>query len=336
MKAMVSRRYGLGGLRLEEVPEPVPGEGEVLVRMEATSINFAMLCRVTGTPLPVRLLKDGFLKPRFPVPGGELAGVVTATGGGVTRFKPGDEVYGDCCAAGYGASAEYLRAPESALCPMPANLSFVEAAALPQSALVALQALVAGGIGEGKKVLVHGASGGIGTLAVQVAAAFGARVTGVCSGANAALVLSLGADRVIDYRREDFAADGPLYDIVLAIRGNRSMEDYARALVEGGSFVLVGGDWAQVLGATLGARRILEAGGRRLARFAYAVDAEDLALLAGLAEAGKLRPVIDSVHPLEELAEALRRYREGHARGKIVVRIRRDGSAERKEGKHGN
>ncbi len=324
MKAIVSRRYGLKALRLEDVPKPVPRDGEVLVKVFATSINFATMFLVKGRPFIIRMAKGGLLKPRFPVPGGEFACRIEAIGGSVARFKPGDEVYGDSCSAGYGASAEYLRAPESAISLKPANLSFEEAAAVPQSALVALQGLRAGGVGEGKQVLVYGASGGIGTFAVQIAAAFGARVTGVCGGGNLELVRSLGADEVLDYSKEGFALGESRYDLILAIRGYRPMEEYARALAAKGAYVMAGGSWKQIVQSAARGPKVLASQGKRLGRFKYSPDPGDLAFMTGLIESGKVRPVIDSRYELRDMAEAFRHFAEGHARGKVVVRVRPD------------
>jgi NADPH:quinone reductase-like Zn-dependent oxidoreductase len=324
MKAIVSMRYGLKALKLEEVPKPVPGDDEVLVKVYAGSLNFAVMFRVKGRPFVLRLMQGGLYRPRYPIPGGEFAGRIEAVGRNVVRYRLGDEVYGDSCASGYGAFAEYLRAPEGALSLKPAGLSFEEAAAVPQSALVALQGLRAGGLEAGKRVLVYGASGGIGCFALQIAKALGARVTGVCGGKNAELVMSLGADEAMDYTKEGFALPESRFDIILAVRGYRSMEDYVRALAPGGTYVMIGGSWAQVFQSMARGPRLLAAAGKRFGRFTYEPKAEDLGFMRELIEAGKVRPVIDSVYPLRAVADAFRHFGEGHARGKVEIRVQEE------------
>jgi NADPH:quinone reductase-like Zn-dependent oxidoreductase len=329
MKAIVSRRYGLNSLALEEVPMPVPGDDEVLVKVYASSLNYAVMFLVRGRPIFVRLMKGGLFKPPHPIPGGEIAGKVEAVGRYALKYKPGDEVFGDTCHAGYGAFAEYACAPEAVLSRKPPNLSFEEAAAVPQSALVALQGLRAGGldarraggIEAGRRVLVYGASGGIGGFAVQIAAALGARVTGVCGARNLEHVRSLGAVEVLDYAKRGFVLPEGRFDQILAVRGFRSMEEYEAALVPGGSYVMAGGSWHQIFQSASRAPRLLAAAGKRLGRFTYSPNAQDLSFLRELIEAGKVRPVIDSVYPLRDIAEAFRRLGEGHARGKVVVRV---------------
>lgn len=324
MKAIVSRRYGLGGLSLEEIPAPAPRDREVLVKIYASSLNSATLFRVMGRPVFIRLMKGGLFKPCFPIPGGEIAGRVEAVGREVRTLRPGDEVYGDTCASGYGALAEYVCAPEEALSLKPANLSFEEAAAVPQSSLVALRGLRAGGVEKGMRVLVYGASGGIGSFAVQIAAALGARVAGVCGGGNLELVRSLGAEEVLDYKAAGFALPQGRYDLILAVRGYRSMEDYERALAPGGCYVMAGGSWSQVFQSAARGPRVMKSAGKRFGRFTYSPDAGDLGFMKELIEAGKVKPLIDGVYPLKDIAEAFRRFAEGHARGKVVIRVRKE------------
>jgi NADPH:quinone reductase-like Zn-dependent oxidoreductase len=321
MKAIVSRSYGFDALRLEEVPKPEPGDDEVLVKVYASALNFATMFCVRGRPFLVRLMIGGLFKPRHKIPGGELAGRVEAVGRNIARLKPGDEVYGDTCKSGYGAFAEYACAPEACLSPMPANLSYEEAAAVPQSALVALQGLRAGGIEAGKRVLVYGASGGIGSFALQIAKALGARATGVCSRGNIELAKSLGAEEVLDYAQAGFALPEGRFDLILAVRGLRPVEEYERALAPRGAYVMAGGDWAQVIDSQARGPRVLAAAGKRFGRFTYAPEAADLAFMKGLIEAGKVRPVIDSVYELGDIIEAFRHFGEGHARGRVVIRI---------------
>jgi NADPH:quinone reductase-like Zn-dependent oxidoreductase len=239
----------------------------------------------------------------------------------VLAFKPGDEVYGDTCHCGYGALAEYACADSGALALKPANLSFEEAAAVPQSALVALQGLRAGGIRAGQRVLVHGASGGIGTFAVQIARSFGAEVTGVCGPGNLELVASLGADRVLDYTKGDFLKAGEAYDLILAVRGTRPVRDYYGALSPEGSYVMAGGTIGRFLLTGLQAPRLFRSGGRKLGSFTHAPNTEDLDFLKQLIEAGKVRPVIDRVYPLRDAGAAFRHLQDGHARGRVVIRI---------------
>jgi NADPH:quinone reductase-like Zn-dependent oxidoreductase len=321
MKAIVQTRYGLRNLRIMDVPGPVPQENQVLVRVHAAALNYAVMFRVSGKPVLARLMMGSLLKPKRWIPGGELSGRVEAIGAKVRAFKPGDEVYGDTCKCGYGALAELVCADESALAPKPAGLSFEEAAGVPQSALVALQGLRAGGIRRGQKVLVHGASGGIGTFAVQIAKSFGAEVTGVCGATNLDLVRSLGADRVIDYAKEGVAEEAEAYDLILSIRGTLPVRDYFRALRPGGTYVMAGGSLFRFMLTSFQGSRLFRSGSKAMVRFTYSPTAEDLLLMKGLIEAGKVRSIIDKVYPLSETAAAFRYLGKGHARGRVVVRV---------------
>jgi NADPH:quinone reductase-like Zn-dependent oxidoreductase len=321
MKAIVQTRYGLRSLRIMDAPKPVPGENQLLVRVHAVALNYAVMFRVTGKPFLARLMMGSLLKPKRWIPGGEISGRVEAVGAKVRAFKPGDEVYGDTCKCGYGALAEFVCADQRALAPKPSPLSFEEAAGVPQSALVALQGLRAGGICEGRKVLVHGASGGIGTFAVQIAKSFGAEVTGVCGANNLDMVRSLGADRVIDYAREGIAEEAEAYDIILAIRGTRPVREYYRALRPGGTYVMAGGSPFRFMLTAFQGSRLFRSGSKTMGRFTYSPDTEDLLIMKGLIEAGKVRSVIDKVYPLSEVAEAFRYLGKGHARGRVVVRV---------------
>jgi NADPH:quinone reductase-like Zn-dependent oxidoreductase len=324
VKAMVSRRYGFASLRLCELPRPEPGTGEALVRVYATALNFASMMKASGRPLFVRIAAGGMLRPRHPIPGGEFSGRIEALGEGTEGWKPGDAVYGDTYATGYGASAEFLSAPTRAFAAKPSNLTFAEAAAVPQSALVALQALRAGGIALGSRVLVYGASGGIGSFAVQIAKALGASVSGVCGPRNASLVRSLGADEALDYSKPGFSLPGGSYDIVVAIRGRRSIEEYARSLRPAGTYVMVGGDWRQIFESASRGTRVLADQGKRMGRFRYAANESDLLFMKALIERGAVRPLIDSVYTLEDLPAAYRHFAEGRSRGRVVVSIRPD------------
>jgi NADPH:quinone reductase-like Zn-dependent oxidoreductase len=324
MKAIVLKAYGspLKVLRLEEVEKPVPKENEVLVRVHAASITFSNLGIATGTPFFVRLMNGGTLqKPGVKILGSDIAGRVEAVGGKTKQFQPGDEIFGYVAGCGKGGYAEYVCAPEKVLELKPADLSFEEAAAVPEAALVALQALRDyGQIQKGQNVLVYGASGGIGTFAVQIAKYFGAEVTGVCSTKNVVMVRSLGADHVIDYRKEDFLRNGQPYDLIVATAGYRSIFDYQRALKPAGIYVVTGGSWAQVFEGLLLGGRLSRAGGKRYGVLTLKQN-RDLALLKVMIETGKVRPVLDRCYPLSQVPEAFMYYGKRHARGKVVITV---------------
>jgi len=321
MKAIVITKYGSPDvLKLEEVPNPTVNDHEVLVKIHAASLTFSNLFLVSGKPFPLRLM-FGLLKPKIRIPGSDIAGMVEAVGKNVKRFRPGDEVFGDLSRCGRGGFAEYVSVPENELGLKPANSSFAEAAAVPEAALVALQALRdKGRIRKGQKVLINGASGGIGTFAVQIAKYFGAEVTGVCGARNLDLVRSLGADHVIDYAKEDFTKNGQCYDLILAVRGYHSIFAYKRALSPGGIYVMAGGSWAQIFQALLIGPWISMTGSRKLGSLTVKPN-KDLAFMKELIEAGKVKPVIDRSYPLGETAEAFRYFAEGHARGKVVITV---------------
>ena len=246
MKAMVYTEYGPPDvLQLQEVEKPAPQDGQVLVKVHAAAVNFSDWTFLRGKPFMMRLM-SGLLKPKNTILGADIAGRVEAVGSNVTQFKPGDEIFGDISACGWGAFAEYVCAGENTLVLKPVNLAFEQAAAVPQAAVVALQGLKKGQIKSGQKVLINGASGGIGTFAVQIAKSFGADVTGVCSTRNLDMVRSLGADQVIDYTKEDFVQNGQRYDLILAAGGYRSILDYRRALSPQGVYIMSGGSMAQV------------------------------------------------------------------------------------------
>ncbi len=322
MKAIVYHKYGsLDSLKLEEVQKPVPGDDEVLVKIHAASVNYNNLAIVKGEPFLVRFW-SGLLKPKDKIPGGDIAGRVEAVGRNIKQFRPGDEVFGDIYEYGSGGFAEFVSAPEIAFALKPANMSFEEAAAVPQAALVALQGLRNKvQIQPGQKVLINGASGGIGTFAVQIAKSFGAEVTGVCSTKNLDLVRSIGADQVIDYTQEDFTKNGLSYDLILATAGYRSILDYKRALSPRGVHVASGGSMAQIFQAMLLGPLISKDGGKKLSNMYHRPSQEDLVFMNELLETGKVKPVIDRLYPLSETAEALRYYEEGHSRGKVVITV---------------
>ncbi|MFC4116668.1 NAD(P)-dependent alcohol dehydrogenase [Nonomuraea zeae] len=322
MKAIVQDKYGSAGvLRLGEVPKPVPGGGEALVRVHAASITHGDLVTMTGLPYLGRL-SFGLRGPRQRVPGRDVAGVVEAVGDNVTSLKPGDEVYAEIPAGGF---AEYAAVPEKLLAHKPANLTFDQAAAVPWAANTALQGLRdRGGIARGQRVLINGASGGVGTFAVQIAKSFGAEVTGVCSTRNVELVRSIGADHVVDYTREDFTAGGRRYDLLFDLAGNRSLAECRRVLVPGGILVLSsskGGRWLGPMGRLMGALALSPFVRQSLRGFMAKRSRENLAELTKLVESGRITPAIDRTYPLSEVPEAMRYFGEEHARAKIVITV---------------
>ncbi len=323
MKAIVHDRYGSTAvLELRDIDVPDITADEVLVRVRAAGVARGDWHVMTGLPYPIRLAGYGLRTPKNPVLGMELAGVVAAVGADVTRFAVGDEVYG----IGKEAYAEYGRVLERKLAPKPTNLTFEQAAVTPVSGLTALQALRdKGRVQTGHEVLIIGASGGVGTFAVQIAKAFGATVTGVCSTTKIDLVRSLGADRVIDYTHEDFADSGQRYDVVLDIGGNSPLAGLRRVLARSGTLVIVGGEtggrWLGGFGRTLRALALSPFVGQQLTAVLNSENAEDLGVLCDLVEAGKVSPVVDRVYPLGETAKAVRYLEEGHARGKVAVTV---------------
>jgi len=323
MKAIVCHKYGSPDvLKLEEVQKPTPSDDKVLVKVHAASVNYSDWGLVRGKPFLVRLMVGGLLKPKIKILGKDIAGRIEAVGRNVKQFQPGDEVFGDLSDFGFGAFAEYVSVPENALALKPANMTFEEAAAVPEAAVVALQGLRdKGQIQPGQKVLVNGASGGIGTFAVQIAKSFGAEVTGVCSTRNLDLVHSIGADQVIDYTREDFTRGGQRYDLILATAGYRSIFDYRRALRPKGIYVVTGGSLAQIFQPMLLGPFISMTGRKKMVNLTVRQNQKDLVFMKELLEAGKVVPVIDRRYPLSEVAEALRYYGKGHARGKVVITL---------------
>jgi NADPH:quinone reductase-like Zn-dependent oxidoreductase len=273
-------------------------------------------------PFLVRVMGFGLLRPKNGQLGADIAGRVEAVGGDVTQFQPGDEVFGDLSGRGFGAYADYVCATEDALASKPASVSFEEAAAVPLAAVTALQGLRYNGqVQPGQKVLINGASGGVGTFAVQIAKSFGAEVTGVCSTAKLDMVRSIGADHVIDYTKEDFTRNGQQYDLILAANGYHPISDYKRALGPNGTYVMTGGSGAQMLQAmTLGPIMSIT-GSKTMGYLSMKHNKRDLVLMKDLLEGGEITPVIDRTYPLSEVPEAIRYLEEGHARGKVVVTV---------------
>jgi len=324
MKAAVRDRYGSPAdvVELREIDTPVPADDEVLVRVRAASLNLSDWYGVIGRPWVGRAMM-GLRKPKDSRLGTDYAGTVEAVGKDVTQFRPGDEVFG----GRDGALAEYVAAKaDRGIVPKPANVSFEEAAAVPVAALTALQGLRdQGQLQPGQKVLVHGASGGVGTFAVLIAKALGAEVTAVCSTRNVEIARSLGADHVVDYTQEDFARRGERYDLLVDIAGGRSWSDCKRVLEPHGTLVIVGGPRkSRLLGPLGGVIRLrLGAlfGSRKVAFFIARFNKEDMEALRELLEAGKLTPVVDARYELSQVADAFQYMGEGHPRGKIVVTV---------------
>ncbi len=322
MKAIIYTQYGSPDvLQFKEAPQPSPKEAEVLIKVHAVSINAADWHLMRADPFPVRFA-FGLFKPKIQILGADVAGEVEALGKNVTQFKVGDAVFGDLSGCGFGGFAEYVCAPETVLALKPANLSFEEAAALPMASITALQGLRdIGRIKAGQKVLIYGASGGVGTFAVQIAKSFGAEVTAVCSTSKVDMVRALGADHVIDYTREDFTQNGQQYDLIFAANGNRSLADYEKALAPTGTYVMSGGASSQMFEAMLKGPLRSKAGGKSIKNFIAKPNQVDLNAMKGLVEAGQVKPVIDKRYPLMETPSAMRYLEEGHARGKIVVTV---------------
>ncbi len=324
MKAIVCTKYGSPDvLQLQEVAKPIPQADDVLIKIRAASINARDWRMMRAKPFFIRLKPGGLLQPTNKILGGDVAGWIEAIGRQVKQFKPGDEVFGYLpSATGRGTFAEYVCANENMIALKPANLSFEQAAAVPVAALTALQGLRNNGhIQSGQKVLINGASGGVGTFAVQIAKAFGAEVTAVCSTRNLDLVRSLGADHVIDYTRDDFTRHGQRYDLILAVNGYHPISDYLRALSPKGSCVVAGGSMRQLFQAALQGRRTAQTNSPRIFIVSLAQDRQDLVLMTDLLEVGKVVPVIDGCYPLSRTAEALWYFEKEHTRGKVVITI---------------
>ena len=323
MQAMVQDTYGSAEvMQLRDIDKPEIGDNEVLVRIRAAGVNPADWAIMSGLPYVARPVY-GLRKPKVSVRGTDVAGTVEAVGTGVTRFSVGDEVYG----SSNGSYAEYAAAAEDRLALKPANLTFEQAAAVPMAGLVALQAVRDHGkVGPGQKVLINGASGGIGTFAVQIAKALGAEVTAVASTRNLELVRSIGADHVIDYTREDFTKNGQHYDFILDNVSNHSLSDLRRALTPTGMLVPNGGrfdkTWMASGGRIVQGKVMFQFGSQTLGNFLVSMDHEGLVALTQFIEAGKVTPVMDRSYPLSEAALALEHVGDGHARGKTTITMR--------------
>jgi NADPH:quinone reductase-like Zn-dependent oxidoreductase len=321
MKAIIQNRYGsFDALELRDIDKPTIKDDEILVRVHAAGLHIGDCFAIRGAPFLMRMA-TGWLKPKYGVPGFDVAGLVETVGEKVTHFQPGDEVFGEC----NGACAEYACVKQDKLALKPAGLTFEQAAAIPTSALAALHALRdVAKVQSGQKVLVNGASGGVGTFAVQIAKSLGAQVTGVCSTTNVDMVRSIGADQVIDYTEADFTADGQRYDVVLDNIENRSVADIRRALTPGGTLVFNSGTGAHGIALLLRIFKPLVLSPfvrHNLRRYLSIPNHADLVVLKTLAETAELTPVIDTTYPLRETPKALAYIENGHARGKVVVTI---------------
>ncbi len=322
MKAIVNTHYGSPDvLQLKEVEKPAPSDHEVLVKVLAASAAAGDWHLLRAQPFLMRFTY-GLLKPKHQILGAAFAGRVETVGRNVTQFQPGDEVFGDVSACGFGAFAEYVSVPEHAVALKPTRLTFEEAATVPVSAVTALQGLRdQGHIQPGQKVLINGASGGVGTFAVQIAKAFGAEATGVCSTRNVDMVRSIGADYVIDYMQEDFTKNGQRYDLILAVNGYHPISAYQRALSQEGRYVMTGGSMAQMFQAMLLGPWLSKNGSQKMGNLLAKPNQKDLVFVKELLEAGKVVPVIERRYPLREVPEAIRYVEEGHAKGKVVITV---------------
>jgi NADPH:quinone reductase-like Zn-dependent oxidoreductase len=319
MKAIVQSRYGPpDALELKDIDTPVVTDDAVLVQVQAAAVGKGDWLTVQGLPYVARM-RYGLPRPKHPVPGFDVAGHIEAAGSKVTQLQPGDAVFGWCD----GSFAEYAAVPERQLARKPANLTFEQAAAVPISGFAALQALRdTGGVKPGQTVVIIGASGGVGSFAVQLAKAFGAEVTGVCGTNSLEMVRSIGADHVVDYTQQDFTRTGQRYDLILEMAGNRALADLRRALTPKGTLVLVGGSggrWFMGTGRTVRAVLVSPLVGQRLRSFFSKPRGADLVVLQELIEAGKLTPVIDRTFPLNETPEAIRHVGEHSTQGKTVI-----------------
>ncbi len=313
MKAVVyHKKSSPEKLVYSEIDKPVPGDNEVLVKVHAVSLNAA----------DYRSMKMGII-PKRKIFGADIAGFIETVGKNITLFKPGDEVMGDLGSFGFGGLAEYVTAPEKAMVAKPSAVSYKEAAAMPMAAVTALQALRnKGNIQKGQKVLIVGSAGGVGTFAIQLAKYFEAEVTGVCSPKNVQQTLSLGADHVIDYTKEDFSKSGKHYDLILGINGNYSLLAFKKTLAKNGVYVMVGGSFLQIF-KSLVFGRMFSLGSKKMKSLAAKANQNDLEFLAGLLEKGRIRPVIERLYTLDKSAEAMNYLKQGHGSGKVIIIVKK-------------
>jgi NADPH:quinone reductase-like Zn-dependent oxidoreductase len=321
MKAVVYEKYGTPEvLELKEVERPEPKADEVLVKVHAASVNSWDWDRLTGKPYLFRLI-SGISKPKLKILGCDISGTVVETGPNISKFQPGDEVFGDISEGSWGGFAEYVCARENALTMKPASLSHENAAAIPQAGLLAFQGLNdKRKISPGEKVLINGAGGGVGTMAVQIAKWYGAEITAVDSNEKLGMLQSLGADHVIDYQKEDFTRNGRQYDLILDVTANRSVLDYRRALKPNGHYIMIGGKISAILQIAFFGTLISKMGNKKIDILAHHPN-KDMELLLELIETGKVKPVIDRCYKLHEIRDAMQCIGVGKAIGKLVITI---------------
>lgn len=333
MKACVLTNYGSPDyLELRDVNKPAPQDDEVLIKIEAVSINSWDWEIIMGKPFINRLMV-GLRKPtKITILGCDIAGRIDAVGKNVTQFQPGDEVFGDISRCGWGGLAEFVCVPANinVLALKPARLSFEQAAAMPQAGVLALQGLRLGRIEQAQKVLINGASGGVGSFAIPIAKSHGAEITGVCRTSKMAFVRSLGADHVIDYTSEDFTRNGQQYDLILDVQGHHSASDYRRALTHNGRYVMVGGASGLIFQVMFLGTFVSLISSKKMGLLLHKPDANDLAILKRLVNAGKLTPIIDKCYSLNDVAEAFEYYAEGHAKGKVVITLEQNQKIQQK------
>jgi NADPH:quinone reductase-like Zn-dependent oxidoreductase len=325
MKAIICPKYGSPDvLQLQEVMKPVPQEDEVLIQIHAASLNSRDLRMLRASPFFMRLMPGGLFRPKNKILGADVAGRVEAVGRNVRQFKPADEVFGYLpSATGRGTFAEYVCAKENLITLKPSNLTFEQAAAVPVAALTALQGLRdCGNIQAGQKVLINGSSGGVGTFAVQIAKAFEAEVSAVCSTRNLDMVRSLGADHVIDYTRENFTRNNQKYDLILAVNGYHPISDYLHSLSSDGIYVVAGGSMFQLIQA---ARRVGKTENKKTHVVSLVQSQTDLVFMKEFLEAGKVIPVIDGCYPLSKTSEAFWYFEKAHPKGKVIITVEQNG-----------
>lgn len=323
MKAIVCDKYGSPDVLVlkEKIEKPFPTENQVLVRVHAASLNFGNVVLLKGKPFLARLA-FGLTRPKYSIPGGDIAGTIEAVGKGVKRFRVGDEVFGDLSGCGWGGFAEYVAVPEHAIALKPTNISLEEAAATPMAGVTALQGLRdKGKIKSGQKVLIYGASGGVGTFAVQIAKSIGAEVTGVCSTRNLEILRLIGADHIIDYTKDDFTQNEECYDLILGVNGSNSISAYKRVLKPNGNFVHVGGSESQLFQTLVLGPFVSMTGNKKISSLLQRANQKDLNYVKELLETGKVKPIIDKRYKLNEITEAFKYFQEGHAQGKVVITI---------------
>ncbi|WP_338044870.1 NAD(P)-dependent alcohol dehydrogenase [Paenibacillus lignilyticus] len=321
MKAIVYTSYGQPEvLSLQEVPKPTPKDNEVLIQVHAASVNSWDWDLLRGVPYLVRL--GGLRGPRYPILGADVAGRIVSVGKEIKQLRAGDEVFGDISGCNWGGFAEYVCARETALSIKPDGMSFEEAAALPQAAVLALQGLRKGELREGHKVLINGAGGGVGTFALQIAKSYGAEVTAVDHGSKLELLRSLGADKVIDYTKEDFTHNRHRrYDLILDVAGFRSMFDYKRALAPTGIYVMIGGSTPRILQLIIVGAWAKRTGNKKMNLLLHKPSRDDQDTIGKLYETGQIKPVIDRKYLLSQTADALKRLGEGNAKGKLIIQV---------------